>query len=66
MPAHQSVPEVCWLVMETSAPEVAPISYPKSNPPTAGNRNTRDVMNQSTFRGDMAVVMLSASGASCI
>ena len=62
---HQSVPEVCWLVIDTNAPDVAPISYPNSSPPMAGNRNTRDVMSQSTSRGVKAAADMSVCGASC-
>jgi len=62
---HQSVPEVCWLVIDTKAPDVAPMSYPNSSPPIAGNRNTREVMSQSTSRGVMAAAEMSVCGASC-
>ena len=63
--AHQSVPEVCWLVIDTNAPDVAPMSYPNNSPPIAGNRNTRDVMSQSTSRGVRAAADMSVCGASC-
>jgi len=62
---HQSVPEVCWLVIDTNAPDVAPMSYPNNSPPIAGNRNTRDVMSQSTSRGVRAAADMSVCGASC-
>ncbi len=44
---YQSVPLVAALLMDTSAPLVAPMSYPKRAPPKAGNRNAKPVMNQS-------------------
>ena len=62
---HQSVPEVCWLVIDIKAPDVAPMSYPNSSPPIAGNRNTREVMSQSTSLGVMAAAEMSVCGASC-
>ncbi len=52
-------------MIDTKAPDVAPMSYPNSSPPIAGNRNTRDVMSQSTSRGVMAAADMSVCGASC-
>ena len=45
--AHQSVPLVAALFMETRAPDVAPMSYPNRRPPRAGKRKANPVMDQS-------------------
>ena len=44
---YQSVPLVAALLMETRAPDVAPISYPNKRPPRAGKRKANPVMDQS-------------------
>ena len=62
---YQSVPLVTGLVRFARAPEVTPMSQPKSKPPIAGNTNAVPVARQSTGLLFLETAVVAGNSCAC-